>query len=169
MECHEGGASRRLEQERLVTHSRHERGPDAICRNRLGICAGDQGTISGALKNGLDWLHLLGQRDPPYLHDKVIGLISAAGGTQGLQAINTMEFAVRALRGWAVPYVVPLASAARVFEASGEIKDESVEARLARLGGEVVRVAQRFAKDPSVHREMSAHGRQKPWRPPASE
>jgi FMN reductase len=30
----------------------------------------------------------------------VIGLMSAAGGTQGLQAINTMEFAVRALRGW---------------------------------------------------------------------
>jgi NAD(P)H-dependent FMN reductase len=47
------------------------------------------------------------------LLDKVIGLISAAGGTQGLQAINTMEFAVRALRGWAVPYVVPVAAAAR--------------------------------------------------------
>ena len=62
-----------------------------------------QGTISGALKNALDWLHVLGERDPPFLHDKVIGLISAAGGTQGLQAINTMEFAVRALRGWAVP------------------------------------------------------------------
>ena len=72
-----------------------------------------QGTISGALKNALDWLHLLGPREPPYLHDKVIGLISAAGGTQGLQAINTMEFAVRALRGWAVPYVVPVAAAAR--------------------------------------------------------
>ncbi len=53
-----------------------------------------QGTISGAFKNALDWLHVLGQRDPPYLHDKVIGLISAAGGTQGLQAINTMEFSV---------------------------------------------------------------------------
>jgi len=71
-----------------------------------------QGTISGALKNALDWLHLLGPREPSYLHDKVIGLISAAGGTQGLQAINTMEFATRALRGWAVPYVVPVASAA---------------------------------------------------------
>src|SRR5919204_1441080 len=56
-----------------------------------------QGTISGAFKNALDWLHLLGGRDPPFLHDKVIGLISAAGGTQGLQAINTMEFSVRAL------------------------------------------------------------------------
>ena len=111
-----------------------------------------QGTISGALKNALDWLHGLGQRDPPYLHDKVIGLISAAGGTQGLQAINTMEFAVRALRGWAVPYVVPVASADRVFEASGGIKDESVQVQLSMLGREVVRIAELFAKDRSVHR-----------------
>jgi FMN reductase len=112
-----------------------------------------QGTISGALKNALDWLHRLGQRDPPFLHDKVIGLISAAGGTQGLQAINTMEFAVRALRGWAVPYVVPLASAERVFEASGRIKDESVLGQLSMLGREVVRVAELFGKDRSVHRQ----------------
>jgi FMN reductase len=112
-----------------------------------------QGTISGALKNALDWLHGLGQRDPPYLHDKVIGLISAAGGTQGLQAINTMEFAVRALRGWAVPYVVPVASADRVFEAAGGIKDESVQVQLSTLGREVVRVAELFAKDRLVHRE----------------
>jgi FMN reductase len=112
-----------------------------------------QGTISGGLKNALDWLHVLGRRDPPYLHDKVIGLISAAGGTQGLQAINTMEFAVRALRGWAVPYVVPVASAVRVFDASGRIKEESVQTQLSTLGGEVVRVAQLFANDRSVHRE----------------
>ena len=111
-----------------------------------------QGTISGALKNALDWLHVLGRRDPPYLHDKVIGLVSAAGGTQGLQAINTMEFAARALRGWAVPYVVPVASADRVFETSGQIKDESVRNQLSMLGREVVRVAELFAKDRSAHR-----------------
>jgi FMN reductase len=112
-----------------------------------------QGTISGALKNALDWLHLLGRRDPPYLHDKVIGLISAAGGTQGLQAINTMEFAVRALRGWAVPYVVPVAAASRVFDPAGRIRDESIELQLATLGEEVVRVAGRFAADAGLHRE----------------
>jgi FMN reductase len=117
-----------------------------------------QGTISGALKNALDWLHLLGGRDPPYLHDKVIGLISAAGGTQGLQAINTMEFAVRALRGWAVPYVVPVAAAARVFDSAGRIQDESVELQLATLGGEVVRVAERFLADRSLHRETECAG-----------
>jgi FMN reductase len=106
-----------------------------------------QGTISGALKNALDWLHLLADRDPPFLHDKVIGLISTAGGTQGLQAINTMEFATRALRAWAVPYVVPVASAAKVFDPSGEIQDPTVELQLKTLGGEVVRVAERFATD----------------------
>jgi len=111
-----------------------------------------QGSISGALKNALDWLHLLADRDPPYLHDKVIGLISAAGGTQGLQAINTMEFSVRALRGWAVPYVVPVASAARVFDAEGRIREAGVETQLRTLGAEVVRVAERFATDRSVHR-----------------
>jgi FMN reductase len=111
-----------------------------------------QGTISGSFKNALDWLHLLGHRDPPYLHDKVIGLISAAGGIHGLQAINTMEFAVRALRGWAVPYVVPVATAARVFDEQSRIRDESVERQLFMLGREVVRVAERFARDERTHR-----------------
>jgi FMN reductase len=110
-----------------------------------------QGTISGAFKNALDWLHLIGDRDPPYLHDKVIGLLSAAGGAHGLQAINTMEFSVRALRGWAVPYVVPLSSG--VFDAAGGLRDEGVEAQLDRLGREVVRVAARFVDDSALDRE----------------
>ena len=112
-----------------------------------------QGTISGAFKNALDWLHVLGRRDPPYLHDKVIGLISAAGGTQGLQAINTMEFSARALRGWAVPYVVPIPASWQVFGDDGSISDETVESQLELLGAEVVRVAERFASDPALHRE----------------
>jgi FMN reductase len=111
-----------------------------------------QGTISGAFKNALDWLHVLGAREPPFLFDKVIGLISAAGGTQGLQAINTMEFAARALRAWDVPYVVPVAAAARVFDQDGRVHDSAVELQLKTLGGEVVRVAERFAVDSSLHR-----------------
>jgi FMN reductase len=111
-----------------------------------------QGTISGAFKNALDWLHVLGAREPPFLHDQVIGLISAAGGTQGLQAINTMEFAIRALRAWDVPYVVPIPTAARVFDADGHVLDEGVDLQLRTLGAEVVRVAQRFAADGTLHR-----------------
>jgi FMN reductase len=139
----------------------HERAPASALR-LIEECYGSdgmlwsspmyQGTISGAFKNALDWLHVLGSRTPPFLHDQVIGLISAAGGTQGLQAINTMEFATRALRGWAVPYVVPVPAAARVFDASGQIQDQAIETQLRQLGAEVVRVAQRFAADPALHR-----------------
>ena len=111
-----------------------------------------QGTISGAFKNALDWLHVLGSREPAFLHDEVIGLISAAGGTHGLQAINTMEFATRALRGWAVPYVVPIPTAAKVFDQDGRVRDPAIELQLRSLGSEVVRVAQRFAADPTLHR-----------------
>jgi FMN reductase len=111
-----------------------------------------QGTVSGAFKNSLDWLHILGSRDPPYLHDKVVGLISAAGGMQGLQAINTMEFSARALRAWAVPYVVPIASAARAFDRDGRVHDDGIEAQLRTLGGEVVRVTTRFVADATLDR-----------------
>jgi FMN reductase len=95
------------------------------------------GTISGSFKNALDWLELLRNRDPPYLKDKIIGLASTAGGVHGLQAVNTMEFVVRALRGFAVPLVVPVAKAWQIFDKEGEPLDESVEAQLESLGREV--------------------------------
>src|SRR6266496_773884 len=125
-------------------------------------------TTSGSRSSTSAWSSatrtVLGQRDPPYLNDKVIGLISAAGGTQRLQAINTMEFAVRALRGWAVPYVVPVASAARVFDSEGRIRDQAIELQLKTLGSEVVRVAERFATDEAVHRQAEMRPRRRAGR-----
>jgi FMN reductase len=102
------------------------------------------GTISGSFKNALDWLQLLGERQPPYLTDKVIGLISTAGGTQGLQAVNTMEFIVRALRGWAVPLVIPIPQAWRVFQ-EGQVLDKAVASQLRALGAELARAAEHFS------------------------
>src|SRR2546426_5739829 len=99
------------------------------------------GSISGSFKNALDWLILLGERDPPYLADKVIGLISVAGGTQGLQAINTMEFVVRALRGWAVPLVVPIPQSWQAFDETSKPSDPQIEGSLKALGKEVARIA----------------------------
>jgi FMN reductase len=108
------------------------------------------GSVSGSFKNAIDWLHMLGSRDPAYLHDKVVGLISVAGGIQGLQVINTMDFSARALRAWAVPYAVP--SPRSAFGDSGAIEDELIELQLRALGEEVTRVAERFAGDASLHR-----------------
>jgi FMN reductase len=103
------------------------------------------GTVSGAFKNALDWLHLLIHRDPPYLADKVIGLISTAGGVQGLQAVNTMEFAVRALRAWAVPMVLPIPESWRAFDEEDQPTDAATGEQLRRLGQEVMRAARQMA------------------------
>lgn len=102
------------------------------------------GTISGVFKNALDWLELLGERRPAYLTDKVVGLISTAGGTQGLQAVNTMEFIVRALRGWSVPLVIPIPQAWRVFDDEGKVSDPKIAEQLRSLGREVTRAAGHF-------------------------
>jgi FMN reductase len=139
-----------------------EANPAAVVRRLLETCYRADGmlwsspmyngSVSGSFKNAIDWLHLLGSREPPYLHDQVIGLISAAGGTQGLQVVNTMEFSVRSLRAWAVPYVVPVPQATQAFAESGAVEDDLVERQLRLLGEEVVRVAQRFVRDSALHR-----------------
>jgi FMN reductase len=105
------------------------------------------GTVSGAFKNALDWLHLLIDRDPPYLSDKVVGLISTAGGVQGLQAVNTMEFVVRALRAWAVPLVLPIPRAWQEFDEADRPKDPLIAEQLRNLGREVVRAARQLSTD----------------------
>jgi FMN reductase len=117
-----------------------------------------QGSVAGSFNNALDWLHL--PSGSVYLTDKAIGLISVSGGTQGLQAINAMEFSVRALRGWAVPYVVPVPRAA--FDEDEEVRDESVERQLKMLGSEVVRLAAHFveAEEPD-HRTECERSRQR--------
>ena len=116
-----------------------------------------QGSVAGSFKNALDWLHL--PSGSVFLTDKPVGLISVSGGTHGLQAINAMEFSVRALRGWAVPYVVPIPGTA--FDANEEVANEGVERQLTMLGSEVVRLAAHFveAEDPD-HRTESERSRQ---------
>lgn len=104
------------------------------------------GTVSGAFKNALDWLQLLADHDPPFLTDKPVGLIATAGGTQGLQAINTMEFVVRALRGWTVPLVVPVAQSWRAFDDGGQPTDGRTDDQLRALGRETVHAARRMAR-----------------------
>jgi FMN reductase len=102
------------------------------------------GSVSGSLKNALDWLILLAGDDPPFLSNKPIGLLCTAGGVQGLQSVIAMEFIVRALRGWAVPLVQVVPQSHETFDQSGELVDVSMADQLRALGAEVVRAAWQF-------------------------
>jgi FMN reductase len=104
------------------------------------------GGMSGAFKNALDWLELLSSREPKYLTNKPVGLICTAGGVQGLQAINSMEFVVRALRGWTVPLVVPLDRAWQAIGADGTLRDPELTSKLEQLGRDVADAAARLSR-----------------------
>jgi FMN reductase len=120
------------------------------------------GSVSGSFKNALDWLILLAEREPPYLSNKPIGLVTTAGGVQGLQAVNSMDFIARALRGWSVPLVLAVPRAWQSFGPDGQLADEDVAAQLRALGAEVVRAARQFQKegtcDYADDKQFAAHG-----------
>lgn len=99
------------------------------------------GTVPGSFKNAIDWLELLSGDDPPYLTNKVVALMATASGDQALQAINTMEFIVRALRGWTLPLTAPVTRSDEAFDASGQPRDPVVGERLLRVGRELTRAA----------------------------
>ena len=68
-----------------------------------------------------------------------------AGNVYGLQAVNTMEFVVRALRGWSVPLVIPIPHAWQVFDETRKTLDDEVDCQLRSLGAEVCRAAGQVA------------------------
>jgi len=121
------------------------------------------GSVSGSFKNALDWLVLLAERTPAYLSNKPVGLVCTAGGVQGLQAVNSMDFIARALRGWSVPLVLPVAQSARSFDPDGHLTDEGIAGQLRNLGAEVVRAARQFQAegtcDYADDRQFPAGGR----------
>lgn len=99
------------------------------------------GSVPGSFKNAIDWFELLSKDTPPYLTNKVIGLMATAGGAQALQAINTMEFIVRSLRGWTLPLTMPIVQSDRAFDETGRARDADLAQRLGELGRGVVLAA----------------------------
>ncbi len=102
------------------------------------------GTVSGAVKNAIDYLETLAKHEPPYLTGRFVGLIATAGGYQALQAINTMEYCVRSLRGFTVPLVVPIDRGWQAFTAEGQAVEPRLQQQLAQLGELVVQSANRY-------------------------
>lgn len=66
------------------------------------------GSLTGAMKNAIDWLEISAKLPRPYLTGKRVGLVSWADGMQAMQGINAMESIVKALRAWPLPYSVPV-------------------------------------------------------------
>lgn len=97
------------------------------------------GTVSGVVKNALDYTEYLSDRSPPYLYGKPVGLICTAGGTTaGVSTIQSLIHVAHALRAWVVPLTVPIPQAGRIINAAGEIGDPLIRERLSMLANELL-------------------------------
>ena len=92
------------------------------------------GTISGALKNVLDYLIFLGADIPPYLGGKPVGLI-AYGGLTAMGVLDALHHCVRGLKGVIAPTQVAVHPSS--FDAAGVITEARLLARLTKMVEEV--------------------------------
>jgi arsenic resistance protein ArsH len=66
------------------------------------------GSMTGVMKNALDWLEMTSKLSNPYLTGKVVALVCWGDGHQAMQGINAMDSVAKALRAWVLPYSVPI-------------------------------------------------------------
>ena len=104
-------------------------------------------TISGSLKNALDYMELLKNDQPPRLEGKVVGVVSVQLGTSGTgnNTLTTMLLAARAMRAWVAPTMVAVPDSPHAFDEEGQPTDKSIAQRLHLLGVEVARASEMFA------------------------
>ena len=106
---------------------------------------GWHGTVSGLVKNALDYLEETARDPRPYLDGLPVGLIATAYGPQAASgALGTLRSVAHALRGWPTPLGVAINSSGSRF-VGGRWADPEVTARLSTLAQQVVAFAARPA------------------------
>ncbi|WP_292182345.1 NAD(P)H-dependent oxidoreductase [Mesorhizobium sp.] len=109
------------------------------------------GSISGLVKNALDYVEDLRADERIYLDGLPIGLIVCAGGWQaaGL-TLSTVRGIVHALRGWPTPMGAVLNTSSPLFATDGECTDISSKFQLETVGNQVTEFALRRRKCPAA-------------------
>jgi FMN reductase len=100
---------------------------------------GYHGSISGLVKNALDYAEDLRGDRRPYFSGRAVGCIATGGGWPG--AVNTLgalRDIVHALRGWPTPLGAAINSSERVFNDDGQCVVPRVSQMLDLIAAEVL-------------------------------
>ncbi len=101
-------------------------------------------TLSGSFKNALDYLEILAKDDPPYLSSKAVGLIGVSSGPKSaMTTIMSLEMVAQGLYAFVLPYIIPIAQSARLYDEAGALADDRARKGLSSL----VRETQSFLRN----------------------
>lgn len=101
------------------------------------------GTVSGVIKNVLDYAQDLATDPQPYFDGRAVGLMAVAGGWQAAgSTLATLRSIAHALRGWPTPMAVTANSSQPLFDAGGLLGDPAIALQVDIMAQQVVLFAQ---------------------------
>jgi NAD(P)H-dependent FMN reductase len=106
----------------------------------LLACPEYNGSITGVLKNTIDWVSRSAPTAPALaaFSDKVAGLTAASpGALGGLRGLYTVRWVLTTLGCVVLPGQVAVARAHEAFEADGRLRDAKLQASVEELGADV--------------------------------
>jgi len=112
------------------------------CRRADGFIVatpGYHGTISGMVKNALDYTEDLREDPEPYFTGRPVGCVATGAGWQGtVSAMEALRSVVHSLRGWPTPLGAAINTSQPVFSPDGDPTDERVQFQLTTVAQEVM-------------------------------
>lgn len=103
---------------------------------------GYHGAISGMMKNALDYIEDLRERDGGYLHGMSVGCISVAYGWQAaVSTLQQLRQIAHALRGWPTPLGATVNAGLTKLDSEGNSEDTATVSQLETVGQQVVEFA----------------------------
>jgi FMN reductase len=100
---------------------------------------GYHGSISGFVKNALDYAEDLRTDARPYFSGRAVGCIATAGGWPGaVHTLGALRDIVHALRGWPTPMGAAINTSEKIFDAEGRCNSPRVAEMLEMIALEVV-------------------------------
>ncbi len=114
----------------------------SMCDGLIISAPAYHGSISGLIKNALDYVEDMRQGERVYLDDVPMGLIGCGAGWQGAtQALTHLRSIAHALRAWPTPMGAVLNSSTPLFNDQGECIEPSALSQLELVGEQVAQFA----------------------------
>jgi FMN reductase len=96
------------------------------------------GSVSGMIKNALDYAEELREDDRPYLDGRAVGCFAVANGWQGANAtLTSLRAIVHALRGWPTPLGAAINTNTNAF-AADKLADDALHLQISAIASQVV-------------------------------
>ena len=99
------------------------------------------GTMSGVMKNSLDWLH------EKHVGGKVFAVMSTLGGISNSNTLNHMRISLRWLHGWVIPEQVAVGNIKEAFSKEGRLTDSDLCERVDNMAASLMKMAAFLAEE----------------------